>query len=184
MVLQRGAGACQLRVLVRELDQVGHDGPARGAVVAEQDFGGAQMQLLDGGQPRQPEGLARDHHRQRQRGGGGKGEAEEAEAFTARKQVLDQVEDAEPGAEQHQSADGGKEQRAPAKTAAHRNQRRINRHRQQRRIALRRDAHRAAGRAAGVIRIHHDHAGIVELERRRPPMRRFLVHCSRSPIRN
>ena len=71
---QRGAGARQLRVLMRELQQVVDDGAARGAVVAEQHFGGAQMQLLDRRQPRQPERLAPDHDRQRQRGGGRKGQ--------------------------------------------------------------------------------------------------------------
>ena len=38
-----GAGARQMRVLMRELEQVGYDGPTCRAVVAEQHFGGAQM---------------------------------------------------------------------------------------------------------------------------------------------
>jgi hypothetical protein len=55
---------------------------------------------------------------------------EEAEAFAARKQILDQIDDAKPKPEQHQPADGSPEQRAPAKAAAHRDQRRIDRDRQ------------------------------------------------------
>jgi len=110
--------------------------------------------------------------------------AYEAEAFIARKKILDQVDDAEPSAQQHQSAGRGPEQRAPAKAAPGREQRRIDRHRQLRRVGLGRDLHRAARGPACIVRVHHDHAGIVELERRRPPVGRLVAHCSRSPIRN
>ena len=169
---------------MRELEQVVDDGAAGGAVVAAQHFGGAQVQLLDRRQPRQPERLARDHDGQRQRRGNRKCQRDIAQGLVAREQILDQVDDAEPEAEQHQPADRGPEQRAPAKTAAHRQQRRIDRHRQQHGIGFRRDMHRAAGGAAGFVRVHHDHAGIAELEGRRPPMGRFLAHCSLSPSRN
>ena len=184
MAHQRGAGAGQLRVLMRELEQVVDDGAAFGAVVAAQDFSGARMQLFDRRQPRQPERFAPDHDRQRQRCGGSECQRDIAQRFAAREQVLDQIDDAAPETEQQQPADGGPEQRAPAKAAADRDTRRIDRHRQGRRIGLGRDVHGAAGGTPGFIRTHHDHAGIVELERGRPPMRRFLAHCSRSPIRN
>jgi hypothetical protein len=75
MTHQRGAGARQLRVLMRELEQIVDDGAAFGAVVAAQHFGGALMQLLDRRQPRQPEGFAPDDDRQRQRRGGAKASA-------------------------------------------------------------------------------------------------------------
>ena len=102
---QRGAGARELRVLVRELEQVAHDGAAFGAVVAEQDAGGARVQFLDGRKAHQRRKLAPDDDAERERGGGGEGEAEEAEAFAAREQILDQMGDAEPEAEQHQAGD-------------------------------------------------------------------------------
>ena len=129
MALQRGAGPRQLRILLRKFEQVSDDGPACRAVVAEQHFGGAQMQFFDGSQAREPERLARDHDRQRQRGGECKGEPEEAEAFAACEQILDQIDDAEPEPKQHQPADGGPEQRTPAEAPPHRHQRRIDRYR-------------------------------------------------------
>ncbi len=95
MAHQRGAGAGQLRVLMRELEQVVDDGAAFGAVVAAQHFGGALMQLFDRRQPRQPEGFAPDHDRQRQRRGGGECQRDVAQRFAAREQILDQVDDAE-----------------------------------------------------------------------------------------
>ena len=91
---------------------------------------------------------------------------------------------AKPETEQDQPADRGPEHRAPAKAASHGHDRRLDRDRQQRRIGFRRDVDRAAGRAARIVRVHHDHAGIVELEGRRPAMMRSLAHCSLSPIRN
>ncbi len=54
-------------------------------------------------------------------------------------QIFDQMDDAEPDAEQHQPAESGPEQCAPAKAARNRNQRCIDGDRQQRRIGLRRD---------------------------------------------
>ena len=130
VILQRGAGMRQSRVLMRQLEEVADDFPARRAIVAEQHLGGAQMQFLDGREPRQPERFARDHDNQRQCGDNRECQPEEAEAFAARKQILDQIDDAKPKPEQHQPADGSPEQRAPAKAAAHRDQRRIDRHRQ------------------------------------------------------
>ncbi len=80
---------------MRELEQIVDDGAAFGAVVAAQHFDGALMQLLDRRQPRQPEGFAPDDDRQRQRRGGGECQRDVAERFAARKQILDQVDDAE-----------------------------------------------------------------------------------------
>ena len=142
------------------------------------------MQFLDGRKPRQPERLARDHDDQRQRGDNRERQPEEAEAFAARKQILDQVDDAEPEPEQHQPAGAAQNsvpQRKPRRTGT---------------SGASIGTGSSAGSASGVIctvpragrlessGIHHDHAGIVELEGRRPPMGRFLAHCSRSPIRN
>ena len=142
------------------------------------------MQFLDCRQSRQPKGFASDHDGQRYRRNGCEPKAKKAKALAARKQILDQVDDAKPEAEQHKSAGRGPEYRAPAEAAPDRDERRVDWHRQQGGIGFRRDMDRAAGRAAGVIRIDHEDAGIVELEGRRPPMRRFLAHCSLSPIRN
>ena len=87
-------------------------------------LGGALVQLLDGGKPRQSEGFARDHDRQRQRGGDGKRQRDVTHGLAAREQILDQVDNAEPEAEQHQPARRGPEQRAPAEAAPGRDQRR------------------------------------------------------------
>ena len=84
VALQRGAGAGEVRVLVRELEQVAHHSPARGAVVAEQNLGGAQVQLLDGGEPRQPDRFAGEHDRQRQRGEDGKRKSERSRGLSLR----------------------------------------------------------------------------------------------------
>ena len=184
MALQRGAGPRQLRVLVRHLQQILHDCPALGAVVAQQHGGGALMQFFDGRQPRQPERFARDHDGKRQRGGRGKNQSEKAEALAARKQILDQMGHANPVPSSTRPAIALQNivpQRNPLPRRQHR---RLDRDRQQRGIGFRRDVHRAAGRTARVIRIHHDHAGIVELEGRRPPVLGALAHCSLSPIRN
>jgi len=184
MALQRGAGAGQLRVLVRQLEQIGDDGPAGGAIVAEQHFGGTQMHLLDGGKPRQPDRLARDHGGQRQRRDRGAGQPDETEAFIARKEILDQMGNAQAEPEQHQSAQCGPEQRAPAETGSRGQHRRFQRHRQQRRVRFGRDPDGAAGEAPLFVGVHHHDAGVAELESRRAPMRRSLAHCSLSPIRN
>ena len=88
------------------------------------------------------------------------------------------------GADVDEARDRAPEQRAPAEAAARGQQRRICRHRQLCRLSLGHDLDRAARETAAILRIHHDHAGIVELERRRPPRGRLLVHCSLSPIRN
>jgi len=93
--LQGGAGARQLRILMRELEQVVDDGAAGGAVVAAQHFGGAQVQLLDRRQPRQPERLACDHDGQRQRRGNCKCQRDIAQGLVACEQILDQVDDTE-----------------------------------------------------------------------------------------
>ena len=184
MALKDRAGPRQLRVLMRELEEIVDDGSAGRAIIAHQHLGGAQMQLLDGCEPRQAERLARDHDDQSQCCGSRKGRPEQTKAFAARKQVFDQIDDAKPEAKQHEPSGRSPEQRAPAETAPHRHQRRLNDDRQQRRIGFRRDANRAAGGAGGILRIHHDHCGIIQPEGRRPPMRRFLAHCSLSPIRN
>ena len=76
----------------------------------------------------------------------GKAEPEKAEAFAAREQILDQMRDAEPEAEQHQPADRGPEHRAPAPSARRGDDRRLDRNRQQRRVGFRRDVNRAARR--------------------------------------
>ena len=182
MTLQRGAGPRQMRVLVRKFYQVLDDAAAFGAVVADENFGGAQMQFFDGRQPRQAERFARDDNGQCQRGGGRKAETEKAESLATREQILDQLRDAETETKQHQSADGAPEHAAPGKAAPRGEQRRLDKDRQQRGIAFRRDADRAARRAAGFIRIHHDHTGIVELEGL--GLAGALAHCSLSPIRN
>ena len=136
------------------------------------------------GEPRQPEGLARDDRGQRQRRHCGKRQSEIAETFAAGEQILDQMRDAKPKAEQDETAKRGPEHRTPAQAAARRKQRQVCRHRQQRRVDFRRDVHGAAGRPAGIVRIHHDDGGVVEFERGRPPVRRSLAHCNLSPIRN
>ena len=68
------------------------------------------------------------------------------------------MRDAEAGAEQHQSADRAPEQRAPAEARLGRDDRRLERDRQLRRFVFRGDVNRAAGRAALIVRIGHDHA--------------------------
>jgi len=159
VALQRGAGPRQLRVLMRKLEQLPHDAAAVGIVVAEQRGGGAQMQLFDGGKPRQSECLAGNHHDKGQGCGAGKCQPEKTEALAAREQILDQAGHAKPEAEQDQSADRGPEHRAPAKSAAAAQHRRLERDRQQRGIGFRCDADGAARRPAGLLRVDHDHAG-------------------------
>ena len=184
MTLQRGAGARQLRILVRQFQEIVDNPAARRPIVADQHLGGAPMHVFDGSEPRQPEGFARDDRGQRQRRAQGKRQSEIAETFAAGEQVLDQMRDAKAKAEQDQTAHRGPEHRTPAQAASCRNQRRAGRHRQQRRIGFRLDVHGAAGRPAGIVRIHHDDGGVVEFERGRPPVRRSLAHCNLSPIRN
>ncbi len=138
-------------------------------------LGGAQMQFLDGCQPRQPERFACDHDSQRQRRDHCKAQSEEAQALAARKQILDQIDDAEARCRAAPARRPPPRTACPSESRAARKQRRVDRHRQQRGVGLRRDLDRAAGGAAGIVRIHHDHAGIVELEGRRPPMRRFSL---------
>ena len=73
-----------------------HDGAAPGAVVAAQHVDGPLVQLLDRRQPRHPERFAPDDNRQRQRSGDGEDQRDIAERLTAGKEILDQVDDAEP----------------------------------------------------------------------------------------
>ncbi len=71
MTFEFGTGAGKLRILVRNRDQLLHDGAALLAIVAGEDLGGTPMQLFDRRKPRQPKRLASDHHRERKRGDGG-----------------------------------------------------------------------------------------------------------------
>ena len=81
------------------------------------------MQLFDRRQPRHPERFAPDDDRQRECRGDGEGQRDIAERLTTREQILDQVDDAEAGAEQHQPADADQNsvpQRNPRRAAARR----------------------------------------------------------------
>jgi hypothetical protein len=143
------------------------------------------MQLFDCSKPSQAERLPRDDDDQRQRRENRKAQSEKPKAFAAREQVFDQIDDAEPGAEQHQSAQRGPEQGAPAEAASQRDGRFIDRHRQQGRVGFRRDADRASREASRlVIAIDHGDMRIVELEGRGTAVRLSLTHCNLSPIRN
>ena len=143
------------------------------------------MQFFDGGKARQPERFAGDDDDKRQRGGNGKNQSEIAEAFAAREQVLDQAGDAESEAEQDQSTESALQNIAPQRKP---------------RCTGTSGASTGTGSSDGSASgltwtvprdgrlessgVHHDDAGVVELEGRRPPMMRALAHCSLSPIRN
>ena len=152
MALKRGAGARQLRVLMCKPEEVTDDRAAGRTVVAKQNLRRTQMQFLDRRKSRQPKRFARDDRDQRERGCDSECEPQETETLAARKQVLDQVEDAKTCGEQHQAADGAPEQAAPAKAAAQGNQRGVDGHRQLRGVGLRRDMNSAAGRPAACRR--------------------------------
>src|SRR3954452_21697416 len=109
----------QMRVLMRQRQEIADDRAALGAVVADNDRGGAGVQLLDRSQPHQAERLAADDYGKRQPRGGGKAEADITKALAAREEILDQLDDAEPGAEQHEATGRHPEQRAPAEAAPH-----------------------------------------------------------------
>ena len=51
MLRQRGAGARQMRILVRQFQEIVDDGAALGAIVARKHRARARMQLFDRGQP-------------------------------------------------------------------------------------------------------------------------------------
>src|SRR5262249_10579866 len=99
MVLQRSAGACELRILMRDPEQILHDGAALGAVVAGEHACRALVQLLDGREPGEAEGLAPNHDRECESGDEGESETDDAEALAACKEILDQVDDAKPDPE-------------------------------------------------------------------------------------
>src|SRR5262245_47071107 len=101
-----------------DLEQVADDGVAVLAVVAEQHGIGPRMKLLDGFKPGETQGLARDNDHQRHYGEDREHKADVTEAGAAVEQVLDQIGDAEPKAEHHQSAERGPEDAAPAKPLA------------------------------------------------------------------
>ena len=133
-------------------------------------LGGALVQLLDGGEPRQPERFARDDDHQRQRRERRQAPAPRQPRLSLRanrSSIRLTTPSPRPSSTRPPSADQNSvPQRKPR---LRRDQRRVDRHRQLRRVGLRRDLHRAARGRGWLVRIHHDHAGIVEPERRRPP---------------
>ncbi len=84
MALQRGARPRQLRVLVLKPEQIPHDGPAFGTIIACEHGGCAQMQFFDCCKTGKSERLARDNDHKRQRGGKGESQSDEAEALASR----------------------------------------------------------------------------------------------------
>ena len=130
--------------------------------------GGAQMQLLDGREPRQPERFARDDDDQRQRRDDGEGQAEQSRGSSLRanrSSIRWVTPSPRPSSTSPPSAvQNSVPQRKPR---ARRDSGASIGDRQQGRIGFRRDVDRAARRAAGV--------------RRHPSRRRRDRRAGRSP---
>ena len=129
--------------------------------------------------------LAQRDHAEPQRRREGEKEADDAQAFAAREQILDQMRDTEPEAEQHKAYDAGTRNTVPQPKARR----------------------GTAGAATGTGSCAASGSGVICTVPRAglpdssasmtvyarivegpscsgPPMFRSIVHCSRSPIRN
>ena len=141
------------------------------AVVADQHLGGALMQLFDCGKPHQPEHFASRDDQQSPvpRATAKPSPAKPRLSLRANRSSISLMMPSPVPSSTRPAvpAQNSVPQRKPRRA---RRQRRLHRHRQLRRLGLGRDLHGAAARARrGLVRIHHDHVGVVELEGRRAP---------------
>src|SRR4051794_20693401 len=109
MTCQRGAGSRQMRIAMRDAEQLADDRAALASVVADQRVERAAVKLFDRGEARQPDRLPHNDDDEGQRRQQRKSEAEKAESLAAREQILDQIDHAKPAAQHDQSAEGGPE---------------------------------------------------------------------------
>ena len=186
MALERGAGARQLRVLVRELEQI----VARCRGLRRGRRWPAPRRRADAASrspPAAPAQTPRARSRRASASAAATAKTSPSRPRLSLRANRSSIRLTTPSARPSSTrpAVARPEQRAPAKTAPRRGA-----------AAPRAATGSSAGSASGVmrtvprggtggiLRVHHHHAGIIEPEGRRAPMRGFLAHCSRSPIRN